>query len=90
MDSRARLASWMRMVRTIYCVQPFVRSAGRLVRGHMRRLLSCDAAIRAARAERGLAAGVAVYRVTGQWEADYWSEPVLIAQAGEVPPEVGR
>lgn len=73
--------------RTIYCVQPYRRRAGRLGRGHLRRLLSRDAAIRAARAEKGAADGVVVYRVTGCWEADYWSEPVLIAAAGDVPPE---
>lgn len=74
-------------VQTIYCVQPFVRSAGRLAKGHMRRLLSRDAAIRAARGLKGHAAGVVVYRVTGHWEADYWTDPVLIASAGEVPAE---
>ncbi len=76
------------MVRTIYCVQPYQRSAGRLVPGHMRRLLSRDAAITAARAFRGSAAGVVVYRVTGSPEADYWGEPILIAASGEVPREV--
>lgn len=75
------------MNRTIYCVQPYQRSAGRLVRGHMRRMLSAEAAMRAARAYKGAAAGVVVFRVTGSPEADYWSEPVLIARAGEVPAE---
>lgn len=75
------------MVRTIYCVQPYVRSAGKLAKGHLRRLLSRDAAIRAARAMRGQAAGVVVFRVVGSWEADYWSDPLLIAKAGEVPAE---
>lgn len=75
------------MFRTIYCVQPYVRSGGRLDKGHMRRLLSRDAAIRAARGMRGLAAGVVVFRVSGCWEADFWSDPVLIARAGEVPTE---
>lgn len=73
------------MLRTIYCVQPYQRSAGRLVKGHLRRLLSSDAAIRAARAYRGQAAGVVVYRVSGSPEADYWSEPIIIAQAGDIP-----
>jgi len=75
------------MTRTIFCVQPYVRSAGKLEKGHLRRLLSRDAAIRAARAARGQAAGVVVYRVSGSWEADYWTDPVLIARAGEVPAE---
>ena len=75
------------MLRTIFCVQPYRRSAGRLVKGHMRRLLSHDAAIRAARAMKGEAAGVVVFRVSGSPEADYWTEPVLIARAGEVPAE---
>lgn len=75
------------MVRTIYCVQPYVRSAGRLAKGHMRRLLSRDAAIRAAQCMKGQAAGVVVFRVTGSWEADYWSDPVLVARAGDVPAE---
>ena len=78
----------MHMMRTIYCVQPYQRSAGRLVKGHLRRLLSRDAAIRAARSCKGAAAGVVVYRVSGAPEADYWSEPILIARAGDVPPEV--
>lgn len=74
------------MVRTIFCVQPYVRSGGRLAKGHMRRLLSRDAAIRAARCMKGQAAGVVVYRVSGCWEVDFWSEPILIARAGDVPP----
>ena len=75
------------MMRTIYCVQPYQKSAGRLVQGHMRRLLSQEAAIRAARAYKGGAAGVLVFKVTGSPEADYWLDPVLIARAGEVPSE---
>ena len=75
------------MVRTIFCVQPYVRSAGKLSRGHMRRLLSHDAAINAARSMKGQAAGVVVFRVSGNWEADYWSDPVLIARSGDVPAE---
>jgi hypothetical protein len=74
-------------VRTIFCVQPYQRSQGSLMRGHMRRLLSRDAAIRAAQCMKGQAAGVVVYRVTGCWEADYWTDPVLIARAGDVPVE---
>lgn len=77
-------------MRTIYCVQPFQRSAGRLVPGHMRRLLSSDAAIRAARCYKGVAAGVVVFRVTGSAEADYWSDPVVIARAGQVPDEAAQ
>jgi hypothetical protein len=75
------------MMRTIYCVQPYQRSAGRLVPGHMRRLLSRDAAIRAARAYKGAAEGVVVFRVMGSPEADFWTDPVLIARSGNVPAE---
>lgn len=75
------------MMRTIYCVQPYQRSAGRLVKGHMRRLLSRDAAITAARAYKGAAAGVVVFRVYGSPEVDFWTDPVLIARAGDVPAE---
>ncbi|MDQ0453595.1 hypothetical protein QOZ96_003568 [Brevundimonas nasdae] len=53
----------------------------------MRRLLSRDAAIRAAQACKGMAAGVVVYRVTGSPEADFWMDPVMIARSGEVPAE---
>lgn len=80
----------LRMMRTIYCVQPYQRSDGRLVKDHMRRLLSRDAAIRAAQACKGLAVGVVVYRVTGSPEMDFWSDPVLIARAGDVPAEARR
>lgn len=72
---------------TIYCVQPYFRRAGRLAPGHMRRLLSQDAAMRAARAHKGAADGVVVFRVSGVPEADYWTDQVLIARAGDVPPE---
>lgn len=75
------------MLKTLYCVQPYRRAAGKLAPGDLRRLLSRDAAIRAARAMRGLCVGVVVYRVTGSPDADYWSDPVLIARAGEVPAE---
>lgn len=34
---------------------------------------------------RGCESGVVVFRVTGSPSADYWSEPVLIARAGDVP-----
>lgn len=73
------------MERTIFCVQPYVSTTLGLQPGHLRRLLSRDAAMRAARSERGAAAGVIVYSVTGSAEADYWREPVLIARAGAVP-----
>jgi hypothetical protein len=73
------------MERTIYVVQPYVRSPSGPAKGHVRRLLSRDAALRAARAYRGSALGVAVFSVTGNPEADYWREPVLVAQAGTVP-----
>lgn len=76
------------MLKTLYCVQPYRHAAGQLARGDLRRLISRDAAIRAARAMRGQCAGVVVYRVTGSPDADYWSEPVLIARAGEVPADV--
>lgn len=76
------------MMRTIFCVQPYLRREGRLVKGDLRRLLSREAAIRAARATKGCAAGVVVFRVLGSAEADYWTEPALIAKAGEVPSEV--
>ena len=75
------------MIRTIFCVQPYQKSAGRLVKGHMRRLLSRDAAITAAKAYRGSAAGVVVYCVRGYPEADVWSDPQVIAMSGEVPRE---
>lgn len=75
------------MIRTIFCVQPYRRQGGELVKGHMRRLLCRDEALRAARAEKGHAAGVVVFRVSGHAEADYWSEWVLIARAGDVPAE---
>ena len=51
----------------------------------MRRLLSADAALRAARAMRHHESGVIVYRVTGSVDADYWSTPVLIGRAGDLP-----
>lgn len=77
------------MERTIFCVQPFVVTASGLQPGHMRRLLSREAAMRAAKAERGNAAGVIVYSVTGSPEADYWRDPVLLAKAGAVPISLG-
>lgn len=83
----ARTGIHVHMMRTIYCVQPYAKSAGRLVQGHLRRLLSRDAAIRAARAYRGAAAGVVVYSVTGCPEADFWGDPILIAASGDVPIE---
>lgn len=87
LDSRLSGGNQSGMLRTIFCVQPYRRSAGRLVKGHMRRLLSRDAAIRAARAMKGEAAGVVVFRVSGSPEADYWTDPVLLARAGDVPAE---
>jgi len=75
------------MIRTIFCVQPYQRSAGRLVAGHLRRLLSRDAALRAAKAYRGAASGVLVYQVSGYPEADVWSDPMIIARSGDVPRE---
>jgi hypothetical protein len=75
------------MERTIFVVQPYVRAPSGVAKGHVRRLLSRDAAIRAARAYRGAALGVAVYSVTGNPDADFWREPVLIARSGQVPAE---
>jgi hypothetical protein len=76
------------MERTIYCEQPYHRTRGGLVEGHMRRLLSCDAAMKAARGMRGCADGVIVFSRTGSWEADYWGEAQLVARAGDVPRDV--
>lgn len=73
------------MERTIFCVQPYRRGADGLRKGHLRRLLSREAAIKAARALRGCESGVVVFRVTGSPDADYWSVPVLIGRAGDVP-----
>lgn len=73
------------MMRTIFCVQPYRRSAEGLRKGHLRRLLSRDAAIRAARAMKAHEDGVIVFRVTGCPEADFWSDPVMIARAGDTP-----
>jgi hypothetical protein len=75
------------MERMIFVVQPYVETREGLAKGHVRRLLSREAAIRAARSYRGAAAGVTVYSVTGNPDADYWREPVLIAQSGQVPAE---
>lgn len=86
LDSRIYRCDQWGMERTIFCVQPYRRGADGLRKGHMRRLLSREAAIKAARAMRGCEAGVVVFRVTGS--DDYWSEPVLIARAGDVPAEV--
>lgn len=79
-----------RMERTIFCVQPYHETVLGLQPGHMRRLLSREAALRAARGLRGSAAGVVVYSVTGSAEADYWREPRLLARAGAVPREASR
>lgn len=89
LDSRIYHCDQWGMERTIFCVQPYRRGADGLRKGHMRRLLSREAAIKAARAMRGCEAGVVVFRVTGSPSADYWSDPVLIARAGDVPAEVG-
>lgn len=86
LDSRIYHCDQWGMERTIFCVQPYRRGADGLRKGHMRRLLSREAAIKAARAMRGCEEGVVVFRVTGS--DDYWSEPVLIARAGDVPAEV--
>lgn len=43
--------------------------------------------MRAAQSMKGQAAGVVVFTVSGDCDADYWSEPVLLAQAGDVPAE---
>lgn len=66
-------------------VQPYVATRAGLAKGHVRRLLTRDAAIRAARCFRGSASGVDVFSVTGNPDADYWREPVLIARSGVTP-----
>lgn len=75
------------MIRTIYCSQPYLRRPSGLEKGHMRRFLSERAALTAARAMRRDAPGVVVFKVQGTPEADYWTDPILIARYGDVPPE---
>lgn len=85
LDSRAENGILFCMERTIFCVQPYRRTVDGLQKGHLRRLLSAEAALRAARAMRHHVSGVIVYWVIGRPDADYWSEPVLIGREGEVP-----
>lgn len=85
LDSLTRERNHTCMERTIFCVQPYHRTRGGLVAGHMRRLLSADAAMKAARGMRGCADGVIVFSRTGSWEVDYWREPRLLARAGDTP-----
>lgn len=73
------------MERTIFCVQPYRRGADGLRKGHLRRLLSRDAALSAARVMARYECGVIVYRVTGRTGADFWGDPVVIAKAGDTP-----
>jgi hypothetical protein len=70
---------------TVYCVQSFWRDRHKLSAGRLRQYRDRDVALTAARALRVRDAGVVVFSVRGNPEADYWEEPRLLATFGETP-----
>lgn len=68
-----------------FCVQPYHRVEGDLVRGEAEPFYDEPSAIRTSLSMRKRVAGVAVYRVKGWPVQDLWARPEAIAKFGLVP-----
>lgn len=72
-----------------YNVQAFERIKGKLRQGRLRQFKTEAEATRMGDVLLSKVAGVLVFKIEGNPEADDWDEPVLIAQHGDVPDTMG-
>ena len=70
---------------TVYCVQSFWRDRRKLAAGRLRQFKNEADARMAGESASRRDAGVIVFAITGNPEADYWDEPRLLASYGDVP-----
>jgi hypothetical protein len=71
--------------KTIYCAQAFWRRDGRLTGGVVHQFHTEERARAGGEILAGSADGVAVFRLTGEADVDFWDEPVLIVTFGATP-----
>lgn len=69
----------------LYVVQPYMRSAGRLVPGMAQCSTSGVDAEEMGEGMAPFAAGVVVFSIECDQENDLWGEPELVARHGDVP-----
>ncbi|MBD3817897.1 MAG: hypothetical protein IE912_03145 [Brevundimonas diminuta] len=74
------------MMQTIYCVQTYRRQGRQVEAGQLRQFAEETAAVNAGNALAPRVAGVVVYALTGEPEADFWDEPKLLFSHGATPP----
>lgn len=72
-------------LRTVYCVQGYQGAGRRAVATRLRQFGCAEDALEAARAVKARASGVLVYKVEGEPDFGFWSEPMVLAKFGEVP-----
>lgn len=72
-------------MQTIYCVQAYRRQGRQIETGQLRQFADEAAARSAGEAIARRAAGVVVYAITGEPEADFWDEPRVLSQHGDLP-----
>ncbi|SPU44802.1 Uncharacterised protein [Brevundimonas diminuta] len=72
-------------MQTIYRVQTYRRQGRRLEAGQMHQFADEAAARAAGISLSGKAAGVVVYAISGEPEADFWDEPMLLSRHGVAP-----
>ncbi len=73
-------------LRTVYCVQTYSKKGRELAKGPLRQCGSSKEALAKGEDLSRRAAGVVVFSVEGDPTFDYWSEPRVLAEHGQVPP----
>ncbi len=76
-------------MQTIYCVQTYRRQGRQMEAAQLRQFADEAAAMSAGAALASRAAGVIVYALTGEPEADFWDEPRVLSQYGDTPRMAG-
>lgn len=71
--------------KTFYNVQAVLRHNNKLVQGQLRQFDNPDSALKVGEELAQRVAGVVVFKISGDPEADIWGEPETLVVHGEVP-----
>lgn len=72
-------------MQTIFCVQTYWRQGRRMEPGQLRQFAAEAEARSVGRSLSRRMPGVIVYSVTGEPEADFWDDALVIARYGDAP-----
>lgn len=70
---------------TLYCVQTYWDARSKLAVGVLKECVTEEKALALGRRLARRHTGVVVFAVTGNPEADYWAEPLILAAHGRTP-----